>query len=312
VVLGSSLSVMLLFLINAIFRGAGDAAMAMKVLWVANGLNIVLDPILIFGWGPVPAMGVAGAGVATLLGRSAGVVMQLVILFGGKGRIRLEARHWRVEWGVMRRLSRVSSTGMAQFLIANASWIALVKIIAESGAAALAGYAIAIRIVIFSLLPSWGLSNAAATLVGQNLGARRPDRAESSVWRTGVFNMIFLGLVGVVFIGDARAAGGLVHGRRGGGGLCGELCANRELRVCVLRDGDGAGAGVQRGGGHIDADADQRWGVLALQIPLAWWLGLRMGWGADGAFWAIPIAEGALTVTGWWIFRQGKWKVQKI
>lgn len=311
-VLGSSLSVMLLFLINAIFRGAGDAATAMKVLWVANGLNIVLDPILIFGWGPVPAMGVAGAGVATVLGRSAGVVMQLAILFGGKGRIRLEARHWRVEWGVMRRLSRVSSTGMAQFLIANASWIALVKIIAESGAAALAGYAIAIRIVIFSLLPSWGLSNAAATLVGQNLGARRPDRAESSVWRTGVFNMVFLGLVGVVFMvmpgplvglftEDAAVAGYAVSCVR----IVSYGYVFYAMGMVLVQAFNGAGDTMT----PTLINVGVYW---ALQIPVAWWLAVRMGLGAEGAFWAIPIAEGALTVTGWWIFRQGKWKVQKI
>lgn len=311
-VLGSAVSVMLLFLINAIFRGAGDAAIAMKVLWFANGLNIVLDPILIFGLGPIPAMGVAGAGLATLIGRSAGVVMQVVILARGRGRIALAARHWCVDWKVLRRLSRVSSTGMAQFLIANASWLALVRIIAASGAAALAGYAIAIRIVIFSLLPSWGLSNAAATLVGQNLGAQRPDRAESSVWRTGVFNMVFLGAVGLLFIAvpaplvllftnDAEVMRYAVNCLR----IVSYGYVFYALGMVLVQAFNGAGDTTT----PTLINVGVYW---MLQIPVAWWLALELGWGANGAFWAIPIAESALTVTGWWIFRKGKWKVQKI
>lgn len=311
-VTGSSISVMLLFLINAIFRGVGDAAIAMRVLWFANGLNLVLDPILIFGLGPIPAMGVAGAGLATLIGRSAGVAMQLSILFGGKGRIALKPRHWRVDWPVLRRLSRVSSTGMLQFLIAHASWIALVRIIAGSGAAALAGYAIAIRIVIFSLLPAWGLSNAAATLVGQNLGARRPDRAESSVWRTGVFNMVFLGLVGVAFIvipeplvrlftGEADVVLHAVNCLR----IVSYGYAFYALGMVLVQAFNGAG--------DTTTPTLINLGIYwALQLPLAWLLAIQFGWGATGAFWAIPVAEGALTLTGWWIFRKGKWKVQKI
>lgn len=311
-VTGSSISVMLLFLINAIFRGAGDAAIAMKVLWFANGLNLVLDPILIFGLGPVPAMGVAGAGLATLIGRSAGVAMQLFVLFGGKGRIALKPRHWQVDWPVLRRLSRVSSTGMLQFLIAHASWIALVRIIAISGAAALAGYAIAIRIVIFSLLPAWGLSNAAATLVGQNLGARRPDRAESSVWRTGVFNMVFLGLVGVALIVFpeplvrlfAREPDVVMHAVN-----CLRIVsygyAFYALGMVLVQAFNGAGDTIT----PTFINLGIYW---ALQLPLAWLLAIHYGWGAKGAFWAIPAAEGALTITGWLIFRRGKWKVQKI
>jgi len=311
-VLGSAVSVMLLFLINAIFRGAGDAAVAMRVLWFANGLNILLDPILIFGLGPIPAMGVAGAGLATLIGRTAGVVMQVVILTRGRGRIALAARHWRLDWKVLRRLSRVSSTGMAQFLIANASWLALVRIIAASGAAALAGYAIAIRIVIFSLLPSWGLSNAAATLVGQNLGARRPDRAESSVWRTGVFNMVFLGVVGLLFIAapeplvlqftnDAEVARYAVNCLR----IVSYGYVFYALGMVLVQAFNGAGDTTT----PTLINVGVYW---MLQIPVAWWLALELGWGANGAFWAIPIAESALTITGWWIFRKGKWKLQRI
>jgi putative MATE family efflux protein len=311
-VTGSSISVMLLFLINAIFRGVGDAAIAMRVLWFANGVNLVLDPILIFGLGPVPAMGVAGAGLATLIGRSAGVAMQLSILFGGKGRIALKPRHWKVDWPVLRRLSRVSSTGMLQFLIAHASWIALVRIIAISGAAALAGYAIAIRIVIFTLLPAWGLSNAAATLVGQNLGARRPDRAESSVWRTGVINMVFLGLVGValivipeplvrLFTREPEVVLHAVDCLR----IVSYGYAFYALGMVLVQAFNGAG--------DTTTPTFINLGIYwALQLPLAWLLAIQFGWGAKGAFWAIPVAEGALTITGWLVFRRGKWKVQKI
>lgn len=311
-VLGSALSVMLLFLINAIFRGAGDAAAAMRVLWFANGVNIVLDPLLIFGLGPVPAMGVAGAGLATVIGRSAGVAMQVWILARGRGRIALRARHFRPDWRVLRRLSRVSSTGMLQFLIANASWLALVRIIAASGAAALAGYAIAIRIVIFSLLPSWGLSNAAAALVGQNLGARRPERAESAVYRTGVFNMVFLGAVGLAFLAAPAPLAGL---------FTADAEVIRYAADCLRIISYGyvfyamGMVLVQafNGAGDTTTPTLINVGVYwLLQIPLAWWLALRLGWGADGAFWAIPTAEGALAVTGWLIFRRGGWKKQKI
>jgi putative MATE family efflux protein len=311
-VLGSALSVMLLFLINAIFRGAGDAAAAMRVLWFANGVNIALDPLLIFGLGPVPAMGVAGAGLATVIGRSAGVALQVWILARGRGRIALRARHFRPDWRVLRRLSRVSSTGMLQFLIANASWLALVRIIAASGAAALAGYAIAIRIVIFSLLPSWGLSNAAAALVGQNLGARRPERAESAVYRTGVFNMAFLGAVGLAFLAAPAPLAGL---------FTADAEVIRYAADCLRIVSYGyvfyamGMVLVQafNGAGDTTTPTLINVGVYwLLQIPLAWWLALRLGWGADGAFWAIPTAEGALAVTGWLIFRRGGWKKQKI
>lgn len=311
-VAGSSISVMLLFLINAIFRGVGDAAIAMRVLWFANGLNLLLDPLLIFGFGPVPAMGVAGAGLATLIGRSAGVVLQLTILLRGQGRIALKPRHWRVDWPVLRRLSRVSSTGMLQFLIAHASWIALVRIIANSGAAALAGYAIAIRIVIFSLLPSWGLSNAAATLVGQNLGARRPDRAESSVWRTGGFNAVFLGVIGLVFIITPEPLVRLFTNESAV-----VLHAVNCLRIVSYGYAFYALGMVLvqafNGAGDTTTPTLINLGIYwALQLPLAWLLAIRFGWGATGAFWAIPVAEAALTLTGWWIFRRGRWKVQKI
>lgn len=192
IALGGSGVVLLLFLNNAIFRGAGDAAIAMRLLWVSNIINLILDPCLIFGWGPFPRLGVAGAAVATLTGRSIGVMYQFYRLLRGTERIRVLRRQLAVNVEVMLRLVRVSVTGVLQFAIAHTSWIALVRIVSIFGADAIAGYTIAIRIIIFALLPSWGLSNAAATLV--------PERAEKSVWRTGSYNMLFLGSVGVLFV----------------------------------------------------------------------------------------------------------------
>src|SRR6202035_6016167 len=206
--LGGSAAVLLLFLNNAIFRGAGVAAIAMRLLWVSNIINLILDPCLIFGWGPFPRLGVTGAALATLTGRSIGVIYQFYRLMRGTERLRILRSQIHVRLDVLLRLLRVSLTGILQFAIAHTSWIGLVRIVSTFGAAALAGYTIAIRIVIFVILPSWGLSNAAATLVGQNLGAGHPQRAEQAVWRTGLYNMLFLGLIGLVFMFAATPLSG--------------------------------------------------------------------------------------------------------
>src|SRR5882724_10875398 len=200
IALGGSGAILLLFLNNAIFRGAGDAAIAMRLLWVSNIINLVLDPCLIFGFGPFPKLGVTGAALATFTGRSIGVLYQFYRLLRGSERIRILREQIHLNFSVLFRLLRVSLTGIMQFAIAHTSWIGLVRIVSVFGSAALAGYTIAIRILIFVILPSWGLSNAAATLVGQNLGAKQPERAAKSVWRTGFYKMLFLGLIGVFFI----------------------------------------------------------------------------------------------------------------
>lgn len=312
VVLGSTLSVMLLFLMNAIFRGAGDAVIALRVLFWSNLFNMVLDPFLIYGWGPFPEMGVTGAATATAIGRTLGVVLQCAAFWRGRGRVRLQARHLRPEWKVLRRLSRISATGMLQFLIAHASWTALVRIIAASGSAAVAGYTIAIRIVIFSLLPSWGLANAAATLVGQNLGARQPGRAESSVWRTGFYNMVFLAALGLVFIVVPEPLIRIFNTEPGVvryGADCLRVISYGYLfyayGMVLVQAFNGAGDTTT----PTIINLGCYW---MFQLPLAWWLGIRMQWGAGGAFWAVPLAEGLLTVVGILVFRRGKWKLQRV
>ena len=312
IALGGSGAILMLFLNNAIFRGAGDAAIAMRLLWISNIINLVLDPCLIFGLGPFPRLGVTGAALATFTGRSIGVLYQFYRLGRGTERLPSLARHLRVNLKVLWRLIRVSITGILQFAIAHTSWIGLVRIVSTFGAAALAGYTIAIRIVIFVILPSWGLSNAAATLVGQNLGAGKPDRAETSVWRTGFYNMLFLGGVGVILIMFAEPAVRLfTHDP--------EVIPLAASCLRILSYGNiGYAYGMvmlqafNGAGDTITPTWVNLFGFWFLEIPLAYWLAIPMYLRSKGVFFSIVIAEGSIALAGILLFRRGGWKQQKI
>ena len=312
IALGGCGAIVMLFLNNAIFRGAGDAAVAMRLLWVSNIINLVLDPCLIFGWGPFPKLGVTGAALATFTGRSIGVLYQFYRLLRGTERIRILVGQVRVNGGVLLRLLRVSLTGILQFAIADVSWIALVRIVSVFGSAALAGYTIAIRILIFVLLPSWGLSNAAATLVGQNLGAKQPERAEQSVWRTGLYNMLFLGAVGVFFVIAAEPVIRLFTNDP----------AVVPLAVSCLRILSYGNVGYAYGmvmlqafngaGDTVTPTVVNLFGFWLLEIPLAYMLAIPVRFGPTGVYYSIVVAEAAIAVAGVLIFRRGRWKAQKI
>jgi len=310
--LGGSCAVLLLFLNNAIFRGAGDAAIAMRLLWVSNIINLFLDPCLIFGWGPFPRLGVTGAALATFTGRSIGVMYQFYRLLKGTERIRVLARQIRVHFSVLWRLVRVSLTGILQFAIAHTSWIGLVRIVSTFGAAALAGYTIAIRIVIFVILPSWGLSNAAATLVGQNLGAGKPDRAEAAVWRTGLYNVLFLGAVGVFFVVFAEPVVRLFISDPevvALGTACLRIVSYGNLGyayfMVMMQAFNGAGD-------TITPTIVNFFGFWLLEIPLAYVLAKPMGMKSNGVFFSIAISESAMAAASAILFKQGRWKKKKI
>jgi putative MATE family efflux protein len=310
--LGGSCAVVLLFLNNAIFRGAGDAAIAMRLLWVSNIINLILDPCLIFGWGPFPRLGVTGAAVATFTGRSIGVAYQFYRLMHGTERLRILRSQVRPQWDVLLRLIRVSFTGILQFAIAHTSWIGLIRIVSIFGAAALAGYTIAIRIVIFIILPSWGLSNAAATLVGQNLGAGHPERAEKAVWRTGLYNMIFLGLVGVVFIVIPEPIIRLFTSDPAVvplGVACLRIISYGNLGyayfMVMMQAFNGAGD-------TITPTIVNFFGFWLFEIPLAYCLALPLHMRSNGVFFSIAIAESSMAVASAILFKQGRWKKQKI
>ena len=310
--LGGNAVIMLIFVVNAIFRGAGDAAIAMRVLWLSNAVNIVLDPALIFGWGPFPKLGIEGAGVATTIGRGLGVSVQLFVLFRGAKHIRVLASQIRLNVEVMGRLVRTSLGGIGQFIIATSSWIGLVRIISVFGSEALAGYTIAVRIFIFTLMPSWGLSNAAATLVGQNLGARQPERAERSVWITGWVNMAFLAVVSLVYVFFNERLVRIFTSEPG------VLKAGAECLRTVAYGYIFYAWGLvmpQAFNGAGDTLTPTKINFVCfwlLEIPVAYLLAIKLGAQQSGVYWSIVVAESSAGLIGIWLFRRGKWKTIRV
>jgi len=308
VMLGGNATVLLLFMLNAVFRGSGDAAVAMRVLWLGNILNIILGPCFIFGLGPFPRLGVAGAAVATNLGRGTAVACQLAILFGGRGRVRLAPRHLRLDLPLMRSVLRLSGSGTIQILIGTASYIGLVRILSIFGSPALAGYTIGMRVIMFAILPAFGVSNAAATMVGQNLGAGRPDRAERAVWTAAFYNVVFLGAIGLAFLAGAPLIAGLfTHDAEV---LPYAVSCLRTVSLGFLFYAYGMvltqafnGAGDTWTPTIINLFVFWLW-----EIPLAWWLSSHTGLGARGVFMALTIAYSSLAVVSAILFRRGRWK----
>ena len=312
ILMGSNIVIMLLFLLNGIFRGAGDASLAMQSLWVANILNICLDPIFIFGLGPIPAMGVQGAAIATTIGRSIGVLFQLYLLFSGKSIVQIKREHFQFDLSIIKRLINVAATGTGQFLIASASWIFLMRIISRFGSEAVAGYTISIRLIIFTIMPSWGMANAAATLVGQNLGANQPERAEASAWKAAHYNMIFLLAVSIIYIiaapwilpffdpNPAVISAGIISLRI--------ICIGYVFFAYGMVIGQAFnGAGDTRTPTLMNFIC-----FWLLQIPLGYLLAVSLGFGLVGVCAAIGISETVLAIMSILLFRQGKWKSTKI
>lgn len=312
ILLGGNASILYLFLLNAGFRGAGDAPVALRSLTLANGMNIILDPCLIFGLGPFPEMGVAGAAVATTIGRGIGVLYLFWYLFGGKGRLEFRWRNLAISPDLIRRMISISIGGIGQFLIATSSWIAIMRVVALYGSAPIAAYTIALRLIEFVFLPAWGLGNAAATLVGQNLGAGKPERAEKSVWLASRYNVIFMSVLGAAFVVFAPVIVGL-------------FTSDEEIHrygVNCLRI-LGAGYPVYAVGmiviQAINGAGDTRTPSLLnficfwiVQIPLAYWLATAVGMGPNGVFLSIVVSESLLSVLGVIMFRRGGWRLQEV
>jgi putative MATE family efflux protein len=312
IMLGGNAAIMLIFLQNAIFRGAGDATVAMRVLWLANGINLVLDPCLIFGLGPFPELGVVGAAVATTTGRSIAVFVQLWVLTSGHSRIHIQRRHLRLEPRVMWNMCRLSGTGLLQVLLQTTSWIGLVRVISMFGSSALAGYTIGIRTILFALLPSWGLGNAAATMVGQALGAGKPDRAEKAVWTAGFYNMLFLGSVGAVFIVFAPQIVGIYTAdpeiaRHAVNCLRIVACGYLFYAYGMVLTQSFNGAGDTWTPTWINFGCFWLW-----EIPLAYVLALRLEMGPSGVYIAVTVAFSTVAVVSAVLFRRGQWKLKRV
>jgi putative MATE family efflux protein len=304
--------ILMLFLINAVFRGAGDAAIAMRVLWIANAFNICLDPCFIFGLGPFPRLGVAGAAVATTTGRSIGVLVQLIALSRGNGRIAIRPRHLKLEPAVMLNMLRLSGSAVFQMLIGTTSYIGVMRIFSSFGSVAVAACTIVVRIIMFVLMPSWGLSNAAATLVGQNLGAGQPGRAEQSAWRATGYNAAVLGALGILFVVFADVVVGWFTSDP----------AVAPLATLGLRIVSGGfpfyAAGYVltqsfNGAGDTLTPTLINLGCFWMfEIPLSYVLGLTLGYGPAGVFWAMAVAFSLMSLVSAWLFKRGAWKLKRV
>lgn len=312
ILLGGNITIMLLFLINAIFRGAGDASVAMKALILSNVLNIILDPLFIFGFGPIPAFGVEGAAIATTIGRGSAVLFQLFILFYGWSTIKIKFKDLVLRTAIMIDLLKISLGGIVQLIIATSSWIVLMRIMSEFGSDVLAGYTIAIRVVMFTLLPCWGMSNAAATLVGQNLGAKQPERAEVSVWKTGKYNAWFMGIVSIVYLVFAKEIIGFFTDETiviENGALCLQIIAAGYIfygyGMVVIQSFNGAG----------DTTTPTYINLFCFwlfQLPFAYLMAISLELGPKGVFWAITAAQVLIAIVGMFLFKRGKWKTVKV
>ena len=310
--LAGSITIFLIFLNNAIFRGAGDAAIAMRALWLANIINMILDPCLIFGWGPFPEMGLLGAAVATTIGRGIGVAYQFWVLLDGKHRVVVKPHQFRLDLPVMKGLLRVSVSGMAQFFVATASWLGVMRIIALFGSITLAGYTIALRLIMFSILISWGLANAASTLVGQSLGAGKPERAEQAVWLAGFYNTVFLGSVTVVFWLFAEPFIGFFTQEEGVISVgvealrilsAGQIFAAYSMVTAAAFNGAG------------DTDTPTFINIFCYwvwQLPLAYTLARVLDFGATGVYVAVALTGITWTIIGITLFRRGRWKTRTV
>ena len=304
--------ILMLFLINAVFRGAGDAAIAMRVLWIANAINICLDPCLIFGLGPFPRLGVTGAAVATTTGRSIGVLVQLYFLSRGDGRLTIRRRHLRLDPAVMLNMVRLSGSAVLQMLIGTTSYIGVMRILASFGSVSVAAATIVIRIIMFVLMPSWGLSNAAATLVGQNLGADQPQRAETSAWRACWFNAAVLGALGVLFVVFADVVVGWFTRDP-------EVAPVATLGLRIISGGFpfyAAGYVLTQsfnGAGDTATPTLINLGCFWLfEIPCSYVLGITLGYGPAGVFWAMNISFSVMSIVSAALFRRGRWKLKRV
>lgn len=312
IMLGGQVVIVLLFVCNGVFRGTGDAAIAMRTLWIANAINLVLDPCLIFGLGPFPEMGVTGTAVATTVGRGAGVAYQLSVLLRRSGRLALTRDTFAPVLSIIGRLFRMSLGGMGQYLIATFSWVLLVRIVSRFGDSALAGYTVAIRVIMVVLLPAWGLSNAAATLVGQNLGARQPERAEASVWRAAVYNMAFMAAVSLGLVLFAEEVVSPFSSDPDVVPIA--VSCLRTLSYGLIFYGLGM-VMVQSFNGAGDTSTPTVLNVLCFwmaEIPAAWGLAVGLGLGPRGVFWAIALSYSLSAVLGVLAFRRGRWKTRAV